>query len=188
MKTYISVLLLGAVISAADGKDKWKIHKDFVLYESIVAGTKVKVVISEQAFDPSKHRIAEKENIGTNEKPEYGPTVDYKPVVGNSIETQGQVPPAGSPQLKSIVVHFGEVMVEVPSHLLNNVFFARLSAPGVFSLEYADSIVSISSDAKCVQISLSAGEQEGRHSPVFFAVDKNGRATEEMPLRNQPRN
>jgi hypothetical protein len=185
MKTCIAILLLTAMISGADGKEKWKIRKDLVIYESIVAGTKVKVVVSEQAFDPTKFRIAEKDNIGTNKEPKYGPTIDSKPVVGNSVETENRVPPVGCPQLKSIVVHFGDVTVEVPPQLLNNVFFPRLRSPGVFSLSYADSIVSVSSDAKCVQISIGVGEGGGQ-STAFFAVSKDGRATEETPVRDLP--
>lgn len=175
-----------AIAPEPKGKGKWDLRKDLVIHEAIVAGTKVKVVVSEQAFDPTKHRLEEGMNIGTKEKPEWvGPTVDYKSVVGNSVASEGGIPPAGCPQLKSIEVYFGDVLVEVPSQLLNNVFFPRLGKPGVFSLDYADSIVSVSSDAQCVQISIGVGEGGGQ-STAFFAVSKDGRATEQTPMRDLP--
>lgn len=176
----LSFLLLGVAPGA-----EWKIRKDVVIYESVVSQSKIRVVVSEKAFDPTKHRIEERAKIGTADQPKWGPTIDFKPVVGNSVETEGRLPPAGSPQMGSIVVYFGDVAVEVPPQLLNNVFFPRLRSPGKFTLEYADSIVAVSSDAKCVQISIGVGEGGGQ-AVAFFAVSSDGRATEKTPLRELP--
>ena len=178
---YLVILLTFLGINFARGAD-WKIRKDVVIYESVVSETKIRVVVSEQAFDPTKHRIEEEANIGTADNPKLGPTIDFKPVVGNSVETEGRLPSTGSPQLGRIVVYFGDVAVDVAPELLNNVFFPRLRSPGQFDLEYADSIVSVSSDAQCVHISIGVGEGGGQ-AVAFFAVSSDGQSTEQTPLR-----
>ncbi|HEY1121248.1 MAG TPA: hypothetical protein VGE67_06590 [Haloferula sp.] len=185
MKLHGLLMLLGVSCSLAEGEKKYQIRKDVVIHESVVAGTEVKVVVSDRPFDPAKHRLSDKSNFGTKENPHWVPTVDLRPVVGNSVETEGRIPPAGSPQLSQITVHFGDVVVEVPQQLLSNVFFARLQPPGSFSLEYADSIVSVSSDAKCVLISLGVGEGGGQ-AEAFFAVGKDGQTSDQPPARNLP--
>jgi len=185
MKLACLLLLFAVPCSGAEGQKKYEIRKNVVIHESVVAGTKVKVTVSEQPFDPDKHRVSEKSNFGTVENPRREPTVDLRPVIGNSVETEGSLPPAGCPQLSRVAVHFGDVVVEVPQQLLSNVFFARLHSPGRFSLEYADSIVSVSSDAKCVLISLGVGEGGGQ-AEAFFAVSKDGQASDQRPTRELP--
>lgn len=179
---FVPLIFFG--LSMARGAE-WKIRKDVLFHESVVAGTKIRLLVSEKPFDPTKHRTEERANIGTADKPKIGPTIDFKPVIGNSVETEGRLPPAGCPQLGRIVVYFGDVAVDVPPQLLNNVFFPRLQSPGRFSLEYADSIVAVSSDAKCVQISMGVGEGGGQ-AVAFFAVSRDGGVDEQPPVRELP--
>lgn len=163
-------------------EQEWKIQKDVVIYEAVVSGEKVKVVVSEQAFDPSKHKTTELKNQGTDEKPNWtGATVDGKAVVG----TDQTLPPKGLPQLARIVVHFGDHEVEVPAALLSNVFLPHLSNPGVFTIHGGDTIISVSSDARCVMIDFGVGDGGGTSS-AFFAVSKDGKATAERPGRPTP--
>lgn len=171
-----------AAIACAHGQQEWKIRTDVVFYEAVVAGKPVKVVISEQAFDPAKHRTTEAENRGTEENPDrVGATVDGKPVIG----TDQTLPPKGLPQLGRIVVHFGDRKVEVPASLTSHVFLPHLHDPGVFSLEHAGSVVSVSADAKCVLIELGAGDGGGT-STAFFAVSADGKSSTREPRRPEP--
>lgn len=169
-------------IPCASGQQKWKIRTDVVIYEAVVAATLIKVVVSEQAFDPSKHKTTELENRGTEEKPNWlGATIDGRPAIG----TDQTLPPKGVPQLARIVVHFGDRKVEVPASLTSNVFLPRLHEPGVFTLTEADSIVSVSADAKCVLIDLGVGDGGGT-ATTFFAVSADGKSTTEPPRRPEP--
>lgn len=171
-----------ATIPCADGQQEWSIRTDVVFYEAVVADIPIKVVISEKAFDPTKHKTTEPENRGTKENPNWvGATVDGRPVIG----TDQTLPPKGLPQLARIVVHFGDRRVEVPASLTSNVFLPHLHDPGVFNLRDANSIVSISADGKCVQIDLGVGDGGGT-ATAFFAVSADGKSTSEPPRRPEP--
>lgn len=166
----------------AHGQQEWKIRRDVVFYEAVVAGTPVKVVISEKAFDPEKHRTTELENRGTEENPDWiGATVDGKRVIG----TDQTLPPKGLPQLAGIVVYFGERKVEVPAALTSHVFLPHLHDPGVFTLRHAGGVVSVSSDAKCVRIELGVGDGGGTGT-AFFAVSADGESTTKPPGKPEP--
>jgi len=179
-RTIIAALLMAPL--CASGQQEWKIQTDVVIYEAIVAGTTIKVVVSEQAFDPSKHKTTELENRGTKENPNwFGATVDGRPAIG----TDQTLPPKGLPQLAQIAVHFGERKVVVPASLTSNVFLPHLHEPGVFTLNDADSIVSVSADAKCVFIDLGVGDGGGTAN-AFFAVSADGKSTTEPPRRPEP--
>lgn len=107
-------------------EEEWKIRKDVVIYEAIVSGRSIKVVVSEQAVDPSKHKTTELKNQGTEERPNWiGATVDGRTLIG----TDQTLPPRGLPQLARIVVCFGDKKVEVPSALTCNVFLPHLHTP-----------------------------------------------------------
>ena len=177
----ILLLLLGATpILLAE--EEWKIRKDVVIYEAIVSGRSIKVVVSEQAFDPSKHKTTELKNQGTEESPNWiGATVDGRTVIG----TDQTLPPKGLPQVGRIVVYFGDKKVEVPSALTCNVFLPHLHTPGVFTTTMADSIISVSADAKCVLIDLGVGDGGGT-STAFFAISDDGKASTEPPRRPEP--
>ncbi|MCU0797117.1 MAG: hypothetical protein MUF31_14425 [Akkermansiaceae bacterium] len=171
-----------ATLACADEQQEWPIRTDVVFYEAVVAGTPIKVVISEKAFDPTKHKTTEAENRGTEENPDWiGATVDGRPVIG----TDQTLPPKGLPQLGRIVVHFGDRQVEVPESLTSNVFLPHLHEPAVFNLRDANSIVSISADGKCVQIDLGVGDGGGAGT-AFFAVSADGKSTSQQPRRPEP--
>jgi hypothetical protein len=171
--------VLSMAMPFANAQQEWKIRTDVVLYEAVVAETSIKVVVSEQGFDPDKHQTRELQNRGTEENPNWiGATVDGRPVLG----TDQTLPPKGFPQLARLVVHFGDRQVEVPTSLTSNVFLPHLRDPGVFTLLEADSIVSVSTDAKCVLIDLGVGDGGGTTS-AFFAVSADGKSTTEPPRR-----
>ena len=178
---FIPVLLLAAIPNAL-AEQEWKIRKDVLIYEAVVSKTSIKVVVSEQAFDPSKHKTTELKDQGTEENPNWvGATVDGRTVIG----TDQTLPPKGLPQVGRIVVHFGDKKVEVPSALTCNVFLPHLRTPGVFTIAMADSIISVSADAKCVLIDLGVGDGGGTSS-AFFAVSEDGKASSEPPRRPEP--
>lgn len=173
---FIAFVLLSA-ISVLHGEQEWKIQTDIVIYEAVVSGTPIKVVISEKAFDPTKHKTTEPSKRGTEDDPIWIPaTIDGKPVIG----TDSTLPPEGFPQLGRIVVHFGKKKVEVPSSLMSNVFNPHDSTD--FTTEYAHTVISVSSDAKCVLIDLGVGDGGGS-STTFFAVSADGKSTTERPER-----
>lgn len=182
MHPFILCAILLATVSSAMAEQEWKIRKDVLIYEGVVSGKTIKVVVSEQAFDPSKHKTTELRNQGTEENPNWvGATVDGRTVIG----TDQTLPPKGLPQVGRIVVHFGDQKVEVPSALTRNVFLPHLHSPGVFTIATADSIISVSADAKCVLIDLGVGDGGGT-STAFFAVSEDGKASTERPRRPEP--
>lgn len=182
MRQFKLIAAILMAIPCAGGQQEWKIRTDVVFYEAIVAGTLIKVVMSEQAFDPSKHQTTPLENKGTEDDPDWAAaTVDGRPVLG----TDQTLPPTGFPQLARIVVHFGDRKVEVPSSLTSNVFLPHLREPGVFGLDEADSIVSVSADARCVLIDLGVGDGGGTGT-AFFAVSADGQSTTDPPRRPEP--
>lgn len=177
MRPNFIAFILFAAISSVHGQQEWKIETDVVIFEAVVSGTPIKVVISEKAFDPAKHKTTEPNTRGTEDDPIWIPaTVDGRPVLG----TDSTLPPMGFPQLSSIVVHFGEKKVEVPPSLMSNVFNPHDSTD--FSTEYAHTIISVSSDAKCVLIDLGVGDGGGS-TTAFFAVSADGKSTTEHPQR-----
>jgi hypothetical protein len=181
MRNFIMFVILVAAMTSVSAEN-WKIRKDVVVYEAVVSHRSIKVVVSEQAFDPSKHKTTELKNQGTEEKPNWiGATVDGRTVIG----TDQTLPPRGLPQVARIVVYFGDKKVEVPQALTSNVFLPHLHRPGVFTVARADSIISVSSDAKCVLIDLGVGDGGGT-STAFFAVSEDGKASTEPPARPEP--
>ena len=182
MRTLIMFAILQVAISNAMADQEWKIRKDVLIYEAVVAGRSIKVVVSEQAFDPGKHKTTELKNQGTEATPNWvGATVDGRTVIG----TDKTLPPKGLPQVAQIVVHFGDHVVEVPAAITSNVFLPHLDAPGVFSISGADSIISVSADGKCVLIDLGVGDGGGT-ATAFFAISDDGKATTEPPRRPEP--
>jgi hypothetical protein len=174
-------ILHGAALNIL-AEQEGKMHTDVLIYESVVAGRVIKVVVSEQPFDPAKHKTTELKNHGSEEAPEWiGATVDGKAVIG----TDQTLPPKGLPQLARIVVHFGEHEVEVPPALTSHVFLPHLQAPSIFTLAGADSIISVSADGKCVLIDLGVGDGGGT-TTAFFAVSDDGKASSEPPRRPEP--
>jgi hypothetical protein len=175
------VLLLVAMPNAL-AEQEWKIRKDVLIYEAIVSGRPIKVVVSEQPFDPDKHKLTELKNQGTEESPDWiGATIDGRTVIG----TDQTLPPKGLPQVGQIAVYFGDKKVEVPTALTCNVFLPHLSTPGVFTIAMADSVISVSADAKCVLIDLGVGDGGGT-STAFFAISEDGKASTEPPRRPEP--
>ena len=171
-----------AIIPSARAEQEWKIRKDVLIYEAVVSGIPIKVVISEQAFDASKHKTTELTNQGTEENPNWiGATIDGRTVIG----TDQTLPPKGLPQVGQIVVYFGAKKVEVPPALTCNVFLPHLRTPGVFTIAMADTIISVSADAKCVLIDLGVGDGGGT-STAFFAISEDGKASTEPPRRPEP--
>lgn len=153
--------------------------KGCVIYEAIVSGRAIKVIASEQAFDPSKHKATELKNVGTEENQKWiGATIDGEPVVG----TDQTLPPKGFPQLARLAVQFGNVTVEVPVALTRHVFNPHLNDTGTFTTTFADSIFSVSADGKCVLIDLAVGD-DGGTSSVFFAISENGQTSTKPPSR-----
>jgi len=176
-RTLILFASLLVTASLSSGEQEWKIDTDVVIYEAVVAGTQIKVVISEQAFNPDNHKITEPIKRGTEEAPIWvAATIDGRSVVG----TDQTVPPKGLPQLARIVVHFGEQQVEVPDSLTSNVFIPHTSTD--FTVDHAASIISVSSDAKCVLIDLAVGDGGGTSS-AFFAVSIDGKTSTQNPSR-----
>jgi hypothetical protein len=182
MRPLIMFVLLLAAIPSAVAEQEWKIRKDVLIYEAVVSGRSIKVVISEQAFDPSKHKTTELKNQGTEENPNWiGATIDGRKVIG----TDQTLPPKGLPQVGQIVVYFGDKKVEVPSALTCNVFLPHLDDTGDFTIAMADSIISVSADAKCVLIDLGVGDGGGT-STAFFAISEDGKTSTEPPERPEP--
>ena len=174
--------ILLATIPSAIAEQEWKIRKDVLIYEAVVSGRTIKVVVSEQAFDPSKHKTTELKNQGTEENPNWiGATIDGRTVIG----TDQTLPPKGLPQVGQIAVYFGDKKVVVPPAMTCNVFLPHLRTPGVFTIAMADSIISVSADAKCVLIDLGVGDGGGTSS-AFFAVSEDGKASSEPPRRPEP--
>lgn len=165
------------MVSVSFAEQKWKIDTDIVIYEAVVAGTAVKVVISEQAFNPDNHKITEPEKRGTPEDPIWvAATIDGVTVVG----TDQTIPPKGLPQLARLVVHFGEKQVEVPTALMSHIFIPHGSTD--FDIDQADTIISVSSDAKCVLIDMAVGDGGGTSS-AFFAISADGKISTKPPSR-----
>ena len=177
MRPLLSILALLATVSISYGEQEWKIDTDVVIYEAVISGTAIKVVISEKAFNPDNHKIAEPEKRGTAEDQIWvAATIDGMTVVG----TDQTVPPKGLPQLARLVVHFGEKQVEVPPALMSHIFIPHGSTD--FDTDQADTIISVSSDAKCVLIDMAVGDGGGTSS-VFFAVSANGKTSTKQPSR-----
>ncbi len=175
------VLLLVAIPNVL-AEQEWKIREDVLIYEAVVSKTSIKVVVSEQAFDPSRHKTTELKNQGTEENPNWvGATIDGRTVIG----TDQTLPPKGLPQVSRIAVYFGDKKVEVPPALTCNVFLPHLSTPGVFTIAMADTIISVSANAKCVLIDLGVGDGGGT-STAFFAISEDGKASTEPPRRPEP--
>lgn len=174
--------ILLATIPNTMADQEWKIRKDVLIYEAVVSGRSIKVVVSEQPFDPSKHKTTELKNQGTEGSPHWvGATVDGRTVIG----TDQTLPRKGLPQVGRIVVYFGDKKVEVPAALTCNVFLPHLRTPGVFTIAIADSIISVSADAKCVLIDLGVGDGGGTSS-AFFAISEDGKASTDPPRRPEP--
>lgn len=179
MRPIIIFTILLTTISSVVAGQEWEIRKDVVIYEAVVSGKSIKVVVSKQPFDPGKHKTTELKNQGTEENPNWvGATVDGRAVIG----TDQTLPPKGYPQVGRILVYFGDKKVELPSALTGNVFNPHLLTPGVFTIAAADSIISVSADAKCVLIDLGVGDGGGTAS-AFFAISEDGKATTEAPSR-----
>jgi hypothetical protein len=163
--------------------ETWPIDKDVVIYEGTVAGTSIRVEASERAFDPAAHRTTDLRNAGTEKEPNWiGATIDGTPVIG----TDQTLPPKGFPQLDRLTIFFGDKKVDVPRKLLHRVFLPHLSHdPGKFTNVYADTIISISTDAKCVIVDLGVGDGGGTASTVFV-INSDGAVTDEYPRRPEP--
>jgi hypothetical protein len=181
MRPSIIFAILLAIVPSARSEQEWNIRKDVLIYEAVVSGTPIKVIVSEQAFDPSKHKTTELTNKGTEENPNWIGAIDGRTVIG----TDQTLPPKGLPQVGQIVVHFGAKKVEIPPALACNVFLPHLRTPGVFTIAMADSIISVSADAKCVLIDLGVGDGGGT-ATAFFAVSEDGMASTEPPNRPEP--
>ena len=182
MRHLIMFALLLVSMPNALAEHEWKIQKDVVIYEAIVSGRSIKVVISEQPFDPNKHKTTELKNQGTEASPNWvGATIDGRTVIG----TDQTLPPKGLPQIERLVVYFGDRKVEVPTALTCNVFLPHINNQGVFAIAWADSIISISSDGKCVLIDLGVGDGGGTSS-AFFAVSEDGKSSTKPPRRPEP--
>jgi len=69
MRSLILFSILLTSFSSLRGEEGWKIDTDVVIFEAVVAGTQIKVVISEQAFNPDNHKITEPTKKGTDEDP-----------------------------------------------------------------------------------------------------------------------
>jgi hypothetical protein len=177
MRILLTILALLATVPFSYSEQTWKIETDVVIYEAVVAGTAIKVVISEQAFNPANHQITEPQKRGTEEDPIWvAATIDGKPVVG----TDQTVPPKGLPQLARIVVYFGDKQVEIPASTTSHVFIPHDSTD--FSVDFADTIISVSSDAKCVLIDMAVGDGGGTSS-AFFSVSADGKTSTKPPNR-----
>jgi hypothetical protein len=177
MRILLSILTLLATVSFSCGEPEWKIDTDVVIYEAVISGTTIKVMISEQAFNPDNHKITEPEKRGTAEDPIWvAATIDGKPVVG----TDQTIPPKGLPQLARLVVYFGDKQVEVPPALMSHIFIPHDSTD--FDIDQADTIISVSSDAKCVLIDMAVGDGGGTSS-AFFAVSVDGKTSTKQPSR-----
>jgi len=177
MRSLILFAILLTTVISSIAEQEWEIETDIVIYEAVVSGTPIKVVISEKAFNPNNHKTTEPSKQGTEEDPIWiAATIDGRPVVG----TDQTLPPKGLPQLARIVVHFGEQQIEVPASLMSNVFIPHSSTE--FTIEGADTIISVSSDAKCVLIDLAVGDGGGTSS-AFFAVSADGKTSTEHPSR-----
>lgn len=176
-----AILLLSSTALCVE--ERWPIDKDVVIFEGIVADTKIRIEGSERSFDPKAHKITDLHNTGTEEEPNWiGATIDDSPVIG----TDQTVPPKGLPQLDRLTVFFGDKKIDVPSKLLHRVFMPHLThGPGKFTNEYADTIISVSADAKCVIIDLGVGDGSGTASTVFV-VSSDGTITTEYPQRPEP--
>ena len=163
--------------------ETWPIDKDVVIFEGIVAGTKLQIEASERPFDPSAHKLTGLHNAGTEQEPNWiGATIDGSPIIG----TDQTIPPKGLPQLDRLTVSFGDKKVDVPQKLLHRVFSPHFTHdPGKFTHEYADTLISISSDAKCVIIDLGVGDGGGTSSTVFV-VSFDGTVRTEYPRRPEP--
>jgi hypothetical protein len=171
------LLLISTAICSAE---TWPIDKDVVIFDGVVASTKIRIEASERPFDPSAHKLTNLHNAGTEKEPNWqGATIDGLPVIG----TDQTVPPEGLPQLDRLTVFFGDKKVDVPRKLLHRVFSPHLTHdPGRFTNEYADTIISISADAKCVIIDLGVGDGGGTASTVFV-ISADGNTTTEYPER-----
>ncbi|MDL5047545.1 hypothetical protein QQ054_16135 [Oscillatoria amoena NRMC-F 0135] len=176
-----AILLLFSIALCA--AETWPIDKDVVIFEGIVADTKIRIEGSERPFDPKAHKVSELHNKGTEEEPNWiGATIDGSPAIG----TDQTVPPKGLPQLDRLTVFFDDKKIDVPSKLLHRVFLPHLThRPGTFTNEYADTIISVSADAKCVIIDLGVGDGGGTASTVFI-VSSDGIVTTEYPRRPEP--
>ncbi len=170
-------LLFSAGFCAAE---TWPIDKDVVIFEGSAANTKIRIEASERPFDPALHKLTELHNAGTETEPNWmGATIDGSPVIG----TDQTVPPKGLPQLDRLTVFFGDKKVDVPRKLLHRVFSPHLTHdPGKFTNEYADTIISISADAKCVIVDLGVGDGGGT-AAVVFVISHDGTVTTEYPQR-----
>ena len=177
MQTLLSILALLSTVSFSCGEQEWKIDTDVVIYEAVISGTAIKVVISEKAFNPDDHKITAPEKRGTAEDPIWvAATIDGMPVVG----TDQTIPPKGLPQLARLVVHFGEKQVEVPPASMSHIFIPHDTTD--FNIDHADTIISVSSDAKCVLIDMAVGDGGGTSS-AFFAVSADGKTSTKQPSR-----
>ena len=174
------LLLCTAIVCAAE---TWPIDKDIVIFDGSAAGTRILIEASEKPFEPADHELTDLHNAGTEQEPNWmGATIDGSPVIG----TDQTVPPKGFPQLDRLTVFFGDRKVDVPKKLLHRVFSPHLSHdPARFTTEYADTIISISADAKCVIIDMGVGDGGGTASTVF-AVRSDGSVTTEYPRRPEP--
>lgn len=67
--------------------------------------------------------------------------------------------------------------------LLHRVFLPHLTRdPGKFTNEYADTIIGVSADGKCVIVDLVVGDGGGTASTVFV-INADGTVTTEYPQR-----
>jgi len=163
--------------------ETWPIDKDVVIFDGSASGTKIRIEASEKPFQPADHKLTDLHNAGTEQEPNWiGATIDGSPVIG----TDQTIPPKGLPQLDRLTVFFGDKKIDVPPKLLHRVFLPHLThRPGTFTNEYADTIIGVSADAKCVIIDLSVGDGGGTASTVFV-VSSDGTSTTEHPRRPEP--
>jgi len=178
-----AILLLPVLlISPAFAGEKWTLQNDVILYEAVVNKTSIKILASERAFDPSLHKTTGLRNTGSENDPQWhSATVDGKPVVG----TDQTLPPKGLPQLSRLTVFFGDKAVNVPRSLMNHVFLPHLENSGRFKADYADTIVSVSSDGKCVIVDLGVGDGGGT-STYAFTIQSDGKVVAGTPQRPEP--